>query len=95
MSSHYAKQTCNATEKAFHAVHSKSLNGCGLNILCLNPFKTEFLIMGLPHQIKKITDPVIHLSDNSSSQAAFTSNASVIPRISLKIEVSSLQKHIS
>src|SRR6218665_48753 len=44
--------------------------------LRLNPFKTEFIIIGLSAQIKKIPDPSIHLSDNSSS-TTFTSDASV------------------
>ena len=46
------------------------------NLLCLNPSKTEFIIIGLPAQIKKNHDPSIHLSDNSSS-TSFTSDASV------------------
>ena len=32
------------------------------NLLCLNPSKTEFIILGLPDQIKKISDPSIHLT---------------------------------
>ena len=36
------------------------------NLLCLNPSKTEFIILGLPDQIKKIPDPSIHLSTDSS-----------------------------
>src|SRR6218665_37360 len=47
------------------------------NLLRLNPSKTEFVILGLSAQIKKIhSDPSIHLSDNSSS-TTFTSDASV------------------
>src|SRR5688572_27556522 len=46
------------------------------NLLCLNPFKTEFIILGLPDQIKKIPDPSIHLSTNSSP-LTFTSDAPV------------------
>src|SRR6218665_1060702 len=46
------------------------------NLLRLNPSKTEFIIIGLPAQIKKIPDPSIHLSDNSSS-TSFTSDAPV------------------
>src|SRR6218665_1234720 len=46
------------------------------NLLRLNPSKTEFIIIGLPVQIKKIPDPSIHLSDNSSS-TSFTSDAPV------------------
>src|SRR6218665_1989979 len=46
------------------------------NILCLNPSKTEFIIIGLSAQIKKIPDPSIHLSNNSSS-TTFTYDASV------------------
>src|SRR6218665_2779116 len=37
------------------------------NLLRLNPSKSEFIIIGLPVQIKKIPDPSIHLPDNSSS----------------------------
>src|ERR1700733_5174853 len=37
------------------------------NLLCLNPSKTEFIILGLPDKIKKIPDPTIHLSTDSSS----------------------------
>ena len=46
------------------------------NLLCLNPSKTEFIILGLPDQIRKIPDPSIHLSTNSSSHA-FTSDSPV------------------
>src|SRR5688572_18612501 len=46
------------------------------NLLCLNPPKTEFIILGLPDQIKKIPDISIHLSTNSSS-LTFTSDAPV------------------
>src|SRR6218665_1757402 len=47
-------------------------------LLRLNPSKTESIIIGLhvPAQIKKILDPSIHLSDNSSS-TSFTSDAPV------------------
>src|SRR6218665_547756 len=46
-----------------------------LRLLCLriNPSKTEFIIVGLPAQIKKIPDPSIHLS----SSTTFTSDAPV------------------
>src|SRR6218665_2622849 len=46
------------------------------NLLCLNPSKTKFIIIGLPAQIKKIPDPSIRLSNNSSF-ATFISDASV------------------
>src|SRR6218665_3329709 len=46
------------------------------NLLCLNPSKTEFIIIGLPAQIKKIPDSSIRLSNNSSS-TSFTSDAPV------------------
>jgi hypothetical protein len=46
------------------------------NLLCLNPSKTEFIILGLPDQIKKIPDPSIHLLTNSSSHS-FTSDSPV------------------
>ena len=46
------------------------------NLFCLNTCKTEFLIIGLhvPAQMKKLYDPSIHLSNNSST---FTSDAPV------------------
>src|SRR6218665_1005720 len=44
------------------------------NLIRLNPSKTEFIVIGLPAQIKKIPDPSIHLSNNSSS-ITFTSDA--------------------
>src|SRR6218665_136916 len=46
------------------------------NLLCLNPSKPEFSITGLSAQIKKIHDPSIHLSNNSSS-TTFNSAAPV------------------
>src|SRR6218665_2470102 len=46
------------------------------NLLCLNPSKTEFTIIGLFAQIKKIPDPSLHLSNNSYS-TNFTSDAPV------------------
>src|SRR6218665_1510278 len=46
------------------------------NLLCLNPSKTEFIIIGLPAQIKKIPDSSIRLSNNSSS-TTFISDAPV------------------
>src|SRR6218665_1068947 len=46
------------------------------SLLCLNPSKTELIIIGLPAQIKKIPDPSIHLSNNSSA-TTFTSDAPV------------------
>src|SRR6218665_1809998 len=46
------------------------------NLLCLNPSKTEFIILGLSAQLKKIPDPSLHLSINSSS-TTFTSGAPV------------------
>src|SRR6218665_2815233 len=46
------------------------------NLLCFNPSKTEFIIIGLSAQIRKIPDPSIHLSNNSSS-TSFTSDAPV------------------
>src|SRR6218665_1164311 len=46
------------------------------NLLRLNPSKTEFIIIGLPAQIKKIPDSSIRLSNNSSS-TTFISDAPV------------------
>src|SRR6218665_2530695 len=44
------------------------------NLLCLNPSKTEFIIIGLPALIKKIPDSSIRLSNNSFS-TTFISDA--------------------
>src|SRR6218665_1074707 len=48
------------------------------NLLCLNPFKTEFIIIGLPGQVKKIPGPSIglHLFTDHSSPV-FTSDVPV------------------
>src|SRR6218665_1376855 len=46
------------------------------NLLCLNPSKTEYIIIGLPAQIKKIPYSSIRLSSNSSS-TTFISDAPV------------------
>src|SRR6218665_1259490 len=63
--------------RSFSLWSTKSLNGCHpTSFERLNPSKTEFIIIGLPAQIKKIPDPSIHLSDNSSS-TCFTSDAAV------------------
>src|SRR6218665_353909 len=63
--------------RSFSLWSTKSLNGCHpTSFERLNPSKTEFIIIGLPAQIKKIPDPSIHLSDNSSS-TSFTSDAPV------------------
>jgi|SRR6218665_430039 len=46
------------------------------NLLCLNHSKTEFIIIGLPAQMKKISYPIILVSNNSSS-TTFISDAIV------------------
>ena len=46
------------------------------NLLCLNPSKTEFILIGLTAQIKKIPDSSIRLSNNSSF-TTFISDAPV------------------
>src|SRR6218665_1576635 len=54
--------------RSFSLWPTKSLNGCHptFSVSTLpNPSKTEFIIIGLPAQIKKIPDPSIHLSNNS------------------------------
>src|SRR6218665_1859983 len=68
------------------------------NLLRLNPSKTEFIIIGLSAQIKKIPDPSIHLSDNSSS-TTFTSDAPVCnlgvtfdPHLSFSNHISNLSR---
>src|SRR6218665_324474 len=61
----------------YSRLKTKSLNGCHpINLLCLNPSKTEFIIIGLPAQIKKIPDSSVRLSNNSSS-TTFISDAPV------------------
>src|SRR6218665_564309 len=42
------------------------------NLLCLNPSKTEFLLIGLRDQLKKIPDPSISLNPDSASTHTFT-----------------------
>jgi len=36
------------------------------NFLSLNPSKTEFLLIGLPQQLAKVNQPVLHLPDNTT-----------------------------
>jgi len=36
------------------------------NFLSLNPSKTEFLLIGLPQQLAKINQPVLHLPENTT-----------------------------
>src|SRR6218665_218923 len=68
------------------------------NLLCLNPSKTEFIIIGLPAQIKKIPDSSIRLSNNSSS-TTFISDAPVLnlgftfdPHLSFSDHISNLSR---
>ena len=49
-------QSCSVVNHIFQWMSS--------NFLCLNPSKTEFIIIGLSAQIKKIPDPSILLSNN-------------------------------
>jgi len=47
------------------------------NFLCLNPSITEFILIGLWEQLKKIPDPSISLNLNSASTHTFTPNSPV------------------
>src|SRR6218665_979650 len=42
------------------------------NLLCLNPSKTKFILIGLREQLKKIPDPSISLNFDSASTHTFT-----------------------
>src|SRR6218665_3397684 len=45
------------------------------NLLCLNPSKTEFIVIGLREQLKKIPDPSISFNlGSTSTQASIYSN---------------------
>src|SRR6218665_3520417 len=48
-----------------------------LNLLCLNPSKTEFILIGLREQLKKIADPSISFNLDSASTHTFTPNSPV------------------
>src|SRR6218665_379985 len=68
------------------------------NLLCLNPSKTEFIIIDLPAQIKTIPDSSIRLSNNSSS-TTFISDAPVRnlgvtfhPHLSFSSHISNLSR---
>src|SRR6218665_1245110 len=68
------------------------------NLLCLNPSKTEFIIISISAQIKKIPDPSIHLSYNTSS-TTFTSDSPVRnlgvtfdPHLSFPCHISNLSR---
>src|SRR5688572_17393344 len=47
------------------------------NMLCLNPSKTEFILIGLREQLKKIPDPSISLDLDSVSTHTFIANSPV------------------
>jgi Reverse transcriptase (RNA-dependent DNA polymerase) len=44
------------------------------NLLCLNPSKTEFILIGLRNQLEKIPDPSISLNLDSATTHTFTAN---------------------
>jgi hypothetical protein len=49
------------------------------NFLSLNPSRTEFLLVGLPRQLSKLSNPIIHLPNNVSlSPVHSTPNVGVI-----------------
>jgi hypothetical protein len=43
---------------------SEVYNWMSSNFLSLNPSKTEFLLVGLPRQLSKLSNPIIHLPNN-------------------------------
>src|SRR5688572_26654780 len=47
------------------------------NMLCLNPSKTEFILIGLREQLKKIPDASISLDLDSVSTHTFIANSPV------------------
>src|SRR6218665_1618904 len=47
------------------------------NLLCLNPSKIEFILIGLRDQLKKIPDPFISLNLDSTSTQTFTPTSPV------------------
>src|SRR6218665_1134261 len=47
------------------------------NLLCLNPSKIEFIVIGLREQLKKIPDPSISLNLDSASTHTFTPTSTV------------------
>src|SRR6218665_3980291 len=47
------------------------------HILCLTPSKTEFLLIGLRDQVKKISDPSISLNPDSAQTHTFTPTSPV------------------
>jgi len=47
------------------------------NLLCLNPTKTEFILIGLRDQLNKIPDPSIFLKTDSTPTHTFTANSPV------------------
>jgi Reverse transcriptase (RNA-dependent DNA polymerase) len=45
---------------------SNIYNWTSYNFLVLNPSKTEFLLVGLPQQLSKVSNPIIHLPNNAT-----------------------------
>ena len=65
------------------------------NFLALNPSKTEFLLIGLPHQLAKLTHTSLTLSDNTTiSPAASARNLGITfdCNLSYKQHIRSLSK---
>jgi len=72
-----------------------SLNGWGLNLLSLNPSKTEFLLIGLSQQFAKLSQNSLILLDNTTISATTTArNLGIIldSNLSFKQHNSSLSK---
>ena len=64
-------------------------------ILCLNPSKTEFILIGLRDQLKKILDPSISLNLDSALTHTFTPN-SPVPNIGVIFDQNlSFSNHIT
>jgi Reverse transcriptase (RNA-dependent DNA polymerase) len=58
-----------AADVAYNISHlehtiSKVYNWMSSNFLSLNLSKTEFLLVGLPRQLSKLSNPIIHLPNN-------------------------------
>ena len=73
---------------------SKTSTGMSSNLLSLNQSKTEFLLMGLPKQLSKITHPILQMSsDISVSSVASARNLGIIfdSTLSMSAEAQILQ----
>jgi hypothetical protein len=70
----YTQPFLSAADVAYNISHlehtiSNVYNWMSSNFLSLNPSQTEFLLVSLPRQLSKLSNPIIHLPNNVTLSA--------------------------